>query len=194
MYRGRVYAVNDNGVLQVADARTGAEVYKARVGGGGRTFSSSPLASQGRVYLLSEDGEAFVLRAGDRYDEIAANALGEMSLASPAADADSLYVRTQTKLYRLARRRRSSTIAQGAAAVPRPSRCRRQVCRCPGGASGVARHLDAQNDRPEAKSRRAPNGSSRRPSAWAASSTPCPIASTSATGSISRRSRRCPTC
>jgi outer membrane protein assembly factor BamB len=101
VYRGRIYAVNDNGVLQVADAKTGVEIYKARVGGGGRTFSSSPLASQGRVYCLSEDGEAFVLRAGDRYDEISRNALGEMSLASPAADADSLYVRTQTKLYRL---------------------------------------------------------------------------------------------
>ena len=97
----RVYAVNDNGILQVADAKTGAEVYKARVGGGGHTFSSSPLASQGRIYCLSEDGDAFVLRAGDRYDEIAKNSLGEMSLATPAADADSLYVRTQTKLYRL---------------------------------------------------------------------------------------------
>ena len=47
VYRGRVYAVNDNGILQVADAKTGAEIYKARVGGGGHTFSSSPLASQG---------------------------------------------------------------------------------------------------------------------------------------------------
>ena len=112
VYRGRIYAVNDNGVLQVADAKTGVEVYKARVGGGGRTFSSSPLASQGRIYCLSEDGEAFVLRAGDKYDEIAANALGEMSLATPAADADSLYVRTQTRLYRI----------RGAAAADRTAR------------------------------------------------------------------------
>jgi outer membrane protein assembly factor BamB len=101
VYRGRVYAVNDNGVLQVAEARTGVEIYKARVGGGGHTFSSSPLASQGRIYLVSEDGDAFVLRAGDRYDELAKNSLGEMSLATPAAAADSLYVRTQTKLYRI---------------------------------------------------------------------------------------------
>ena len=101
VYRGRVYAVNDNGVLQVADAKTGVEIYKARVGGGGQTFSSSPLASQGRIYFLSEDGVAFVLRAGDRYDEIAKNTLGEMSLATPAADADSLYIRTQTRLYRI---------------------------------------------------------------------------------------------
>jgi outer membrane protein assembly factor BamB len=101
VYRGRVYAVNDNGILQVADAKTGAEVYKARIGGGGSTFSSSPLASQGFVYLLSEDGDAFVLRAGDKYDELSKNSLGEMSLATPAADGDSLYVRTQSKLYRI---------------------------------------------------------------------------------------------
>jgi outer membrane protein assembly factor BamB len=101
VYRGRVYAINDNGILQVADAKTGSEIFKARVGGGGHTFSSSPLASQGRVYLLSEDGDTFVLRAGDKYEEIAKNSLGEMSLATPAADADSLYVRTQTRLYRI---------------------------------------------------------------------------------------------
>jgi outer membrane protein assembly factor BamB len=98
-YRGRIYAVNDNGVLQVADAASGAEIYKARVGGGGHTFSSSPIASAGRVYVASEDGDVFVLGAGDRYDELAHNQLGEMTLASPAAAGDRLYVRTQTKLY-----------------------------------------------------------------------------------------------
>jgi outer membrane protein assembly factor BamB len=45
VYRGRVYSVNDNGILQVADAKTGKDVFKARVGGGGHTFSSSPVAS-----------------------------------------------------------------------------------------------------------------------------------------------------
>ena len=50
---------------------------------------------------MSEDGDTFVLRAGDSYDELAKNSLGEMSLATPAADGDSLYVRTQTKLYRV---------------------------------------------------------------------------------------------
>ena len=98
-YRGRIYAVNDNGVLQVADAATGAEVYKARIGGGGHTFSSSPIASAGRVYVASEDGDVFVLGAGDRYEELAHNSLGEMVLASPAAAGDRLYVRTLTKLY-----------------------------------------------------------------------------------------------
>jgi len=100
-YRGRIYSINDNGILQVADAKTGVEIFKARIGGGGHTFSSSPLASQGRIYLVCEDGDTFVIRAGDRYEELAHNTLDEMSLATPAADADGLYLRTQTKLYRI---------------------------------------------------------------------------------------------
>ena len=104
VYRGRVYAVNDNGILQVADAKTGTEIFKARVGGGGNTFSSSPVASQGRIYCLSEEGDTFVLKAGDAYAEIAKNSLGEMSFATPAADADGLIIRTQTKLYRIGKR------------------------------------------------------------------------------------------
>jgi len=101
LYRGRVYSVNDNGILQVADAATGKAVYKARVGSGSATFSSSPVASDGRIYLLSEDGDTYVVAAGDKYEELAKNSLGEMSLATPAVDAESLFVRTQTKLFRM---------------------------------------------------------------------------------------------
>ena len=100
-YRGRLYAINDNGVLQVHDAATGKELYKARVGGIGNTFSSSPVASNGRIFALSEDGDTFVFNAGDEYVEVAKNALGEMSLSSPAADGTSFYIRTQKKLYRI---------------------------------------------------------------------------------------------
>lgn len=75
--------------------------FRSRVGTGSATFSSSPVASAGKIYLLSEDGDTYVVEAGDEYREVAKNSLGEMSLASPAADAESLYVRTQTKLYRM---------------------------------------------------------------------------------------------
>ena len=100
-YRGRLYAINDNGVMQVFNAATGEELYKARVGGVGSTFSSSPFASNGRIYAVNEDGDTIVFQAGDEYVEVGRNSLGEMSLASPAADATSLFLRTQTKLYRV---------------------------------------------------------------------------------------------
>ena len=101
VYRGRMYVVNDNGVLTVLDAKSGKEIYKARVGGSGNTFSSSPWAYDGKVFFLSEDGDTFVLAAGDQYKELAKNSLGEMSLATPAIGADSLFIRTATKLYRI---------------------------------------------------------------------------------------------
>ena len=102
IYRGRAYIVNDNGVLIVLDAVSGKEIYKARVGGIGNTFSASPWAADGRIYFLSEVGDTFVVQAGDSYVELAKNSLDEMSLASPALAPDAMYIRTQTRLYRIA--------------------------------------------------------------------------------------------
>ncbi len=101
VYRGRMYVVNDNGILTVFDSQTGKEIYKARAGGSGNTFSASPWAADGRVYLLSEDGHTFVIEAGDKYVELAKNSVDEMSLASPALAPDTIFLRTQTKLYRI---------------------------------------------------------------------------------------------
>ena len=101
IYRGRMYVVNDNGILTVFDSQTGKEIYKARAGGSGNTFSASPWAADGKIYLLSEDGQTFVIEAGDKYVELSKNSLDEMSLASPALAADTIFLRTQTRLYRI---------------------------------------------------------------------------------------------
>ena len=99
---GRIYLVHDIGFLVVINAETGKEIYKARIGGGGQTFSASPVAAGKYLYFLNEDGETFVLEAGDTYKEVARNDLDEMSLASPAIAGDALYIRTRTKLYKIA--------------------------------------------------------------------------------------------
>jgi len=101
VFGGRVYAVNDNGVMAVFDAKDGREIYKARVGGAGNTFSASPFAYSGKVFCLSEEGDTFVLNPGDEYDEIAKNSLGEMALATPAVTRDGVFIRTATSLYRI---------------------------------------------------------------------------------------------
>jgi outer membrane protein assembly factor BamB len=103
VYRGRMYVVNDNGILTVFDSKTGKEIYKARAGGTGNTFSASPWAADGKVYLLSEDGHTFIIEAGDSYKELAKNSVDEMSFASPALASDTIFLRTQTKLYRIGR-------------------------------------------------------------------------------------------
>jgi len=103
VHAGKAYVVHDTGILNVLDAATGKPIYRARVGGGGYTFSASPVAFGSRVLFVAEDGVSFVLETGDEYKEVAKNDLGEMSLASPAIAGDALYIRTQTKLYKIAR-------------------------------------------------------------------------------------------
>ncbi len=98
---GRAYLVHDTGILAVLDARSGKELYKVRVGGGGHTFSASPVAAGNRVYLLTEGGVTFVLEDGDVYKEIAKNDLDEMSLASPAIAGGAIYIRTESRLYKI---------------------------------------------------------------------------------------------
>jgi outer membrane protein assembly factor BamB len=100
-FGGRVYVVNDNGVLQVFEAKTGHEIYKVRVGGVGNTFSASPWTCGGLVFFLSEEGDTFVVKPGDTYEEVAKNSLGELALASPAVTRDGLFIRTQSRLYRI---------------------------------------------------------------------------------------------
>ena len=101
MHDGRAYLVHDTGILTVLDAKTGQQIYKVRVGGGGQTFSASPVGVGGRVLMVTEEGMTFVLESGPEYKEIAKNDLGEMSLASPAVAGDAIYIRTETKLYKI---------------------------------------------------------------------------------------------
>ena len=101
VHNDRAYVIHDTGILTVLDARTGQLVYKVRVGGGGQTFSASPIAAGSRVLLLTEEGTTFVLDSGAEYKEVAKNDLGEMSLASPAVAGNALYIRTETKLYKI---------------------------------------------------------------------------------------------
>ena len=103
VHGGKAYLVHDTGILNVLDAASGKLIYRARVGGGGHTFSASPVAFGSRVLFLTEEGVGFVLDGGDAYKEIARNDLGEMSLASPAIAGNALYLRTQSKLYKIAR-------------------------------------------------------------------------------------------
>ena len=51
------------------NAITGEEVYgKLRIGSGARAFTSSPWAYDGKLFLLSEDGDTFVIQAGNALD------------------------------------------------------------------------------------------------------------------------------
>ncbi|HKQ60376.1 MAG TPA: PQQ-binding-like beta-propeller repeat protein [Candidatus Polarisedimenticolaceae bacterium] len=94
LYRGFLYTCNNNGILTCYRADSGEQVYQTRLGGGGASFSASPIAADGRLYFTAETGEVYVLRAGAEYALLATNALDEVVMATPAISDGLLVVRT----------------------------------------------------------------------------------------------------
>jgi outer membrane protein assembly factor BamB len=101
VYQGVLYVMVDNGVLSAYDARTGRRFYQQRLARDAGGFSASPVAAAGRVYLPSEDGVMFVVRAGRTYQLLARNDMKAMMLATPAIAGDTLFVRTRSHLVAL---------------------------------------------------------------------------------------------
>jgi outer membrane protein assembly factor BamB len=99
VYDDYLYVCNDNGVLTVYHAVTGAQVYQQRIGTTNSTFSASPIASAGRLYFSSEDGEVFVIKAGPKYELLSINRMGEPLMATPAASAGMIVMRGQRHLF-----------------------------------------------------------------------------------------------
>jgi outer membrane protein assembly factor BamB len=95
-YQGLLYMTNEVGVVTCAEAATGAPVWKERLSG---IFFASPVAADGKVYLLSETGEMYVLRAGRKAEVLAKNDLGERFLASPAISAGMIFLRGDATVF-----------------------------------------------------------------------------------------------
>ncbi|MBM3902422.1 MAG: PQQ-like beta-propeller repeat protein [Verrucomicrobia bacterium] len=94
-----LYFVSDSGgMLTCLDARTGREHYRERLGG---SHSASPLYVDGRILLCSREGETCVMAPGPTFKLIARNRLPGKLMASPIASGESLYLRTDTALYRI---------------------------------------------------------------------------------------------
>ncbi len=93
-----LYVVNDNGIVMCVDAKTGKEHWRTRLGG---NHSASPIYADGRIYFLSEEGESAVIAPGKQFKVLATNQLDGAMLASMAVAGSSIFIRSQTHLYRL---------------------------------------------------------------------------------------------
>ena len=99
VYRGRYYTLYDRGFMTCHNARTGEEIYGKTRFPGGASFTASPWAYNDKIFCLSEDGETFVLAAGDKFEVLHRNDVDELSLATPATADGKLLLRTASKLY-----------------------------------------------------------------------------------------------
>ena len=98
----RLYVLFDAGLLACFHAKTGATIFpRERLNTGGGRFYASPWSYNGKLFLLNEDGNTWVVDDGPKFQVIRKNSLGDFAWATPAIAHGSLFIRTYTKLFRL---------------------------------------------------------------------------------------------
>ncbi len=97
VYLGKVYATNGRGLVSCAEVKTGKLLYKEALKG---AFSASPVAGDGKVYLLNETGVCTVIDGtADTFEILATNELPGETLGTPAIANGRIYIRTDKALY-----------------------------------------------------------------------------------------------
>ena len=105
IYNGILYVLANNGTFDAYNLKTGEEIYRQRLPLVGSGFSASPIASDGKIYLSNEDGEILVVSAGDKFNHIATNSMGELLMATPALSDGVMYVRSAESIFAVGRKK-----------------------------------------------------------------------------------------
>jgi outer membrane protein assembly factor BamB len=105
IYNGVLYVLANNGLFDAYNLQTGDELYRQRLPSVGSGFSASPVAADGRIYLANEDGEMLVIAAGEKFNHLATNSMGELLMATPALSDGIMYVRSSASLFAIGRKR-----------------------------------------------------------------------------------------
>jgi outer membrane protein assembly factor BamB len=98
---GHLYYPNTSGIGYCLDIRSGKEVWEERLQGKSRTTGAwgSPVLAGDKVYFLNQGGDTIVYRAATRFQQLAANSLGEKSNSSIVVADGELFIRTDKALW-----------------------------------------------------------------------------------------------
>jgi len=102
LYNGLLYICSNSGILTAYQAKTGERLYQERIAGKGGAFSGSPVASDGKLYFPSEDGEVHVVKAGPKYETLSSNPMGEVIMSTPAITRGMVVVRGMKHVFGIA--------------------------------------------------------------------------------------------
>jgi outer membrane protein assembly factor BamB len=98
-YGDHLYTCDSRGVFTCLDARSGERVYRKRISTKSATsFVGSLVAGDGHIYVPSEEGVMLVIKAGEDFEIVAENPLGELMLSTPAISDGVMYLRGQSNL------------------------------------------------------------------------------------------------
>jgi len=97
LYGNHLYNVQWNGQVVCLDALTGKEIYRAKLGQT-KSFIASPVASDGRIYIVDEEGTVYIIRDGDTFKKLVEIPMNDICLTAPAITDSMIFFRTQKYL------------------------------------------------------------------------------------------------
>jgi outer membrane protein assembly factor BamB len=98
LYRNRLYNMGWNGLLVCLDPLKGTEIFSGKIGKA-KSFVASPVASDGKIYIVDEEGTVFILQDGNEFKILAEIPLKDNCLTAPAITDGMIYFRTQKWLF-----------------------------------------------------------------------------------------------
>ncbi|HEX8283168.1 MAG TPA: PQQ-binding-like beta-propeller repeat protein [Pyrinomonadaceae bacterium] len=103
LYKGVLYMVNDSGIMLSFDPATGSVIKQGRLHGAIDKYFASPVAADGKVFLIGQGGQVSVLKAAGDWQVLAVNELDDEVFATPAIADGRIYIRTRSALYSFGR-------------------------------------------------------------------------------------------
>jgi len=104
LYRNVLYLLKDGGLLSGLDPDTGEILWRERVAEKSGRYFASPVAGEGKIYLVSESGKVSVVKAGRAFERLRVNELAEGCYATPAIAENCLLIRTAHTLWAFGRK------------------------------------------------------------------------------------------
>jgi outer membrane protein assembly factor BamB len=99
LYEGILYIQKNGGILTALDAKTGKVAKMGRIREALGSYYASPVAADGKIYVVSDEGKVSVLRAGPDWEVLAVNELNEECYATPALSDGKVFVRSDNSLF-----------------------------------------------------------------------------------------------
>ena len=99
IYRDVMYLMKEGGIVTSINPATGEVLKMGRTPEALEDYSASPVAGDGKIFMVSGSCKVTVLKAGAQWEILATNDLDEECWATPAIAGNSLIIRTRGTLY-----------------------------------------------------------------------------------------------
>ena len=102
IYRDVMYLMKEGGIVTSLNPATGEVLKMGRTPEALEEYYASPVAADGKIFMVSASCKVTVLKAGAQWEILATNDLDEECWATPAIAGNSLIIRTRGALYSFA--------------------------------------------------------------------------------------------